>query len=493
MTTTSDLCYLTLQELADRIRSKEISPVEATEATLERIERLNPRLNAFITVMAEQAIKDARAATGEIVAGRYRGPLHGVPVAVKDLCETKGVRTTAAAKILADWVPDRDATVVRKLREAGAIIVGKTNLHELALGVTGNSPHFGAVHNPWDLDRIPGGSSSGSAAAVAAGLCFAAIGSDTGGSIRIPASLCGISGLKPTYGRVSLHGVLPLSWSLDHLGPMTRSVRDCATVLSAIAGQDPDDPSTAAAPIEDWAGALRGGVRAGETQDFVPKMSPLTAGRDDVPAGLQRLRIGVPASYAYSQTELDVARPVRKAIKTLESLGATVEEIDLPVLQDLWGAAGLIVVTEGATYHRDNLEKRPQDFGDDVRGRLQAGLGQKAVDYVRALRFMEYVRRTCDQTLFAGIDLLAMPSTRSAAVTIEGSVSDDPTLGLTRFSSPFDLTGQPAISVPGGFTDGGLPVGLQLVGRRFDEATVLLAAHAFEIASGESRRHPTLD
>ena len=325
------------------------------------------------------------------------------------------------------------------------------------------------------------------------GLCFAAIGSDTGGSIRIPASLCGISGLKPTYGRVSLHGVLPLSWSLDHLGPMTRTVRDCATVLSAIAGQDADDPSTAAAPVEDWAGALRGAVRLGEKHDFVPKLSPLSAAREDAPAGLHGLRIGVPANYAYSQTELDVARPVRKAIRTLETLGATVEEIDLPVLQNLWGSAGLITITEGATYHRENLEKRPQDFGADVRMRLEAGLRQKAVDYVRALRLMEYVRRTCDETILSHLDLLALPATRSAAVTIEGSVSDDPTSGLTRFTSPFDLTGQPAISVLCGFTDGGLPVGLQLVGRRFDEATVLLAAHAFEVECGESRRHPPAD
>jgi aspartyl-tRNA(Asn)/glutamyl-tRNA(Gln) amidotransferase subunit A len=490
MTTTLDLCSLTLHEVSERIRSKDVSPVEATEAALERIARLNPKLNSFITVMAEQAIEDARAAGGEIAAGRYRGPLHGVPVAVKDLCETKGVRTTAASTILADWVPDRDATVVRKLRDAGAVIVGKTNLHAWAFGATGVSSHIGAARNPWDTERITGGSSSGSANAVATGMCYAAIGSDTGGSIRMPASLCGIVGLKPTYGRVSLHGVLPLSWTLDHLGPMTRTVRDTAIVLSAIAGQDPDDPSTALQPVEDWPAALHGSLRAGEQQDFVPKMTRVAGDRERGPVDLRGLRIGVPATYVYSNIDLDVTRLFRKAVQTLTGLGADVREIELPILQDYWGNAGQILITEAATYHREYLEQRPNDYDADVRQRLEAGLQQKAVDYARALRFLELARRTCDEVLLKDLDLLAMPATRCAAVPFDSLKSDDPTLGLTRFTSPFDLTGQPAISVPGGFTDGGLPAGLQLVGRRFDEATVLLAAHAFELATGDTRRHP---
>ncbi len=262
MTTTTDLHYLTLHELAGRIRTKEVSPVEATEAVLERIERLNPKLNAYITVMADQALADARAAEDEVVAGRYRGPLHGVPIGVKDLCATAGVRTTAGSKFLADWVPDEDATVIRKLREAGAVIVGKTHLHEYAFGATGINEHYGTARNPWDTTRIAGGSSSGSAVAVAAGLCYAALGSDTGGSIRMPASLCGIAGIKATYGRVSLDGVVPLAWSLDHIGPMARTVRDCAHVLTAIAGRDPKDPSTTDEPVEDWAAELDDGLKA---------------------------------------------------------------------------------------------------------------------------------------------------------------------------------------------------------------------------------------
>jgi aspartyl-tRNA(Asn)/glutamyl-tRNA(Gln) amidotransferase subunit A len=464
MATNSDLCFLTLHELSGRIQSKDVSPVEVAEAILERIERLNPKLNAYITVMADQALADARAAEGEIATGRYRGPLHGVPIGVKDLCATKGVRTTAGSKILADWVPDEDAAVIRRLREAGAIIVGKTHLHEYAFGATGINPHYGPARNPWDPERITGGSSSGSGAAVAAGLCFAALGSDTGGSVRIPASLCGIVGLKATYGRVSLEGVVPLAWSLDHIGPMARTARDCALVLAAIAGLDPNDPTTADAPVEDWAAALHG--------------------------GLAGLRIGVPTAYAYEATEPDVAAVVHDAIATLERLGAEVKQLELPVLQEYGANLALTLVSEAAAYHQANMEQRPQDYGDDVRMRIQLGLDQKAADYVRAARARDEARRTADETLLSEVDLLAMPTTLRTAVPIDSVAKDDPTLGLTRLTGPFDLTGQPACSVPCGLTEQGLPVGLQLVGRRFDERTVLRAAHAFETESGVSRPRP---
>ena len=464
MATNTDLCFLTLHELSGRIQSKDVSPVEVAEAILERIERLNPQLNAYITVMADQALADARAAEGEIAAGRYRGPLHGVPIGVKDLCATKGVRTTAGSKILAGWVPDEDATVIRKLREAGAIIVGKTHMHEYAFGATGLNPHYGPARNPWDPERITGGSSSGSGAAVAAGLCFAALGSDTGGSVRIPASLCGIVGLKATYGRVSLEGIVPLAWSFDHIGPMARTVRDCALVLAAIAGLDPNDPTTADAPVEDWAAALDG--------------------------GLAGLRIGVPTAYAYEATEPDVVAVVHDAIATLERLGAEVKQIELPVLEEYGVNLGLALVSEAAAYHQANMRQRPQDFGDDVRMRIQLGLDQKAADYVRATRARDEARRSADETLFSEVDLLAMPTTLRTAVPIDSVAKDDPTLGLTRLTGPFDLTGQPAISVPCGYTEQGLPVGLQLAGRRFDERTVLRAAHAFETESGVSRPRP---
>lgn len=466
MTTTTDLCYLTLHELSTRIRARGISPVEATEATLERIERLNPKLNAFITVTAEQALADARAAEREIASGRYRGSLHGVPVGVKDLCSTKGVRTTAGSKILADWVPDEDATVVRKLRDAGAVIVGKLHMHEWALGATGVSSHYGPCRNPWDAERITGGSSSGSGAAVSAGLCFAALGSDTGGSIRVPASLCGIVGLKPTYGRVSLRGVVPLSWSLDHVGPMARTALDCALLFEAIAGHDPQDERSADAPVEQWSKRLDG--------------------------GLSGLRVGV-ATYGLDQAEPEVVAAVSDAIGTLERQGAQVRQIETPMLQDYWVATSVVLLSEAAAYHKDNLEQRPQDFAEDVRMRLQWGLDQKAADYVRAYRTMHEVRRTCDQLLLSDVDLLALPATIRTAVPLESVAQDDPTLGLTRLTAPFDLTGQPAISVPCGLTEsasGGLPVGLQLVGRRFDEATVLRAAHAFEQARGPLPRPP---
>ncbi len=467
MTTATDLCYLTLQELAGRTRAREVSPVEATEATLERIERLNPKLNSFITVMAEQALADARAAESEIASGRHRGPLHGVPIGVKDLCATKGVPTTAASKILAGWVPDQDATVVRKLRDAGAVIVGKTHLHEFAFGATGVNPHYGPARNPWDTSRITGGSSSGSANAVAAGLCFAAIGSDTGGSIRMPSSLCGVTGLKPTYGRVSLAGVVPLAWSLDHAGPMARSARDCALVLEAIAGHDPADPQSAPAPVERWSEALEG--------------------------GLAGLRIGVPETYAFERAQPDVAPVVREAIATLGRLGAEVKQLDLPAIGEYWTAATVVLVGEAAAYHQQNMEQRPQDFGDDVRMRIQLGLDQKAVDYVRMAQARDEARRTSDDVLLSEVDLLAMPATIRTAVPIDSIKKDDPTLGLTLMTAPFDLTGQPAVSVPCGFTEQGLPVGLQLVGRRFDEATVLRAAHAYETQSGVARPRPPVD
>jgi len=466
MTTTTDLCYLSLHELSTRIRAKDVSPVEATEAVLERIERLNPKLNAYITVMADQALADARTAADEIAAGRYRGPLHGVAIGVKDLCQTKGVRTTAASKILAGWVPDEDATVVRKLRDAGAVIVGKTHLHEWAFGATGINPHYGTARNPWDTERITGGSSSGSAVAVAAGMCFAALGSDTGGSIRVPASLCGVTGLKPTYGRVSTGNVIPLSWSLDHIGPMARSARDCALVLAAIAGYDPEEASSADVPVDDYAAQVEG--------------------------GLAGLRIGVPAQ-AFEHADPEVSAIVQAAIATLERLGARAEHLDLPQLPDLWATASAVLLSEAAAYHQENIEQRPQDYGQDVLGRLQAGLELKAVDLVRAYRAMAEARRTCDRVLLPDVDLLALPSTQRVAVAIEEARQADPTLGLTRLTAQFDVTGQPACSVPCGWTKEGLPVGLQLVGRYFQEGTVLRAAHAFETQSGVPRPQPPVD
>jgi len=456
MTTTADLCYLTLDELAARIRAKDVSPVDATEAVLDRIEQLNPKLNAFITVMADQARADARAAADEIAAGTYRGPLHGVAIGVKDLCATKGVRTTAGTKILADWVPDEDSALVEQLRAAGAVIVGKTHLHECALGTTAINPHYGAAHNPWDTARITGGSSSGSGIAAATGMCYAAIGSDTGGSIRIPSALCGVTGIKPTYGRVSLRGTVPLSWSLDHLGPMARSAKDCALVLAAIAGYDPADEGSANEHVDDYAGGIDHAIDG--------------------------LRVGLLTS-ALAEATPEVAAKVREAVEVLRSLGAHVSEIDTS-LQDYWAAASTVLLPEAAAYHKENFEQRPADFGDDVLLRIQWGMDVKAPDYVNSFRAMREMRRTCDEVLLKDVDLLALPATIIPAVTIDSVTKDDPTLGLTRMTAPFNATGQPALSVPCGFTSEKLPVGLQLVGRWWDEANVLRAAHAYEQARG---------
>lgn len=456
MTTTADLCYLSLDELAARIRAKDVSPVDSTEAVLDRIDQLNPKLNAYITVMADEARADARAAADEIANGNYRGPLHGVAVGVKDLCATKGVRTTAGTKIFADNVPDADSALVEKLRAAGAVIVGKTHLHECAFGTTGVNPHYGAAHNPWDTTRITGGSSSGSAIAAATGMAYATIGSDTGGSIRIPGSLCGVTGIKPTYGRVSVRGTIPLSWSLDHLGPMARSAKDCAHVLSAIAGYDPADPYCANEQVDNYAAAIDHAVDG--------------------------LRIGL-LTNALADATPEIATKVREAVDVLRGLGAVVTEIDVS-LQDYWGVASTVLLPEAAAFHKENFEQRPGDFGDDVLLRLQWGMDIKAPDYVSSYRAMVEMRRTCDAVLLKDVDVLALPSTIIPAVTIDSVSTDDPTLGLTRMTAAFDATGQPALSVPCGLTSEKLPIGLQLVGRWWEEARLLRAAHAYEQARG---------
>ncbi len=470
----ADLTALSAAAAAEAIRERRLSSEALVEACLDRIAEREPEVEAWAHLDPDYALAQAKARDTELQAGRGTGPLHGVPIGVKDLCQTKGVRTTAASKILEGWVPDEDATVVRRLRDAGAVIVGKTHLHEYAFGATGINPHYGPARNAWDTERITGGSSSGSATGVAAGLCFAALGSDTGGSIRIPSSLCGVTGIKPTYGRVSLRGVLPLAWSLDHVGPIARCARDCALVLAAIAGHDAKDPSTslragsssADVPVDDYAAQIEGGWRG--------------------------LRIGVPAQ-AFEEADAEVAAIVRDAIATIERLGGQVREIDLPGLQDLWLIASIVLIAEAATYHRTNIEQRPQDYGDDVRERIQGGLDLKAVDLVRSYRAMAELRRTCDETLLSDVDLLALPTAIHAAVKIEEAARQDPTLGLTRLTAQFDVTGQPACSVPCGWTKAGLPVGLQLVGRYFQEGTVLRAAHAFETQSGVPRPQPPLD
>ncbi|MCJ7510706.1 MAG: aspartyl/glutamyl-tRNA amidotransferase subunit A [Dehalococcoidia bacterium] len=460
------LVQLTIAEAARSFQSGELSPVELTRACLERIEAMDPKLNAFITLLPELAMAEARAAEQRLGRGERLGSLDGIPFAIKDLYETKGIRTTAGSKILADYVPAEDATCIRRLREQGVVLLGKLNMHEWAFGATNVVSHFGPAHNPWGLDRITGGSSGGSGAALAASLCLGSLGSDTGGSIRMPASMCGIVGLKPTYGRVSKHGVVPLSGSLDHAGPMTRTVEDAALVLQAIAGPDPDDLTTEDVPVPDYPAALSGEVRG--------------------------LRVGVPGGDALSGLDKDVETSFRATLKTLESLGASLVEVHIPALQRAEAIWEAIAGPEAAAYHRRNLEERPEDFSEPVRLRLQQGLQIRAVDYLRGLEGLQQLRAEVAQQ-YAKIDVLVTPTTASTASRIEDELAaSGREVHIHRLTCPFNLTGQPAISVPCGFDSQGLPVGLQIVGRAFDEETVLRVAHAYEQATDWHKARPNL-
>jgi aspartyl-tRNA(Asn)/glutamyl-tRNA(Gln) amidotransferase subunit A len=453
---------MTISQLAPKIKKREVSPVELTKAVLDRIEALDPMLNAYITVDAGGAMKAARKAQRQIARGNYLGPLHGIPISLKDLYDTKGLRTTAGSKIMADRVPEADATSVAKLRAAGAVIVGKTNLHEFAFGSTTQNPHYGGTRNPYNTDHIPGGSSGGSAAAVAADMCIGSTGSDTGGSIRAPASLCGIVGLKPTYGRVSLRGIVPLSWTLDHVGPMTKSVSDAAIMLSAMAGYDSLDPTSANERVPSFTRGLKGGVK--------------------------KLRIGFDPSFSSNTVDGEVLASMKKALKLFETLGARVVEVTIPSIELTSIIESIIITTEPAAYHEENLRHRAADYGDDVRPLLEAGAAFSAVHYIKAQRLRAMLQREFAEA-FKKIDIFALPGAAAPAppigaetMTVEGMEMDVGMLFL-RFACPFNLTGLPAISVPSGINTAGLPIGLQLVGRAFDEATVLRAAYAFEANS----------
>jgi aspartyl-tRNA(Asn)/glutamyl-tRNA(Gln) amidotransferase subunit A len=468
---TTELHFQSLEQVAILLRRKKLSPVELVDAILARIVRLNPRLNAYISVVGEQARAQARKAEREISSRRYRGPLHGVPVALKDNIWTRGVRTTAGSKILADFVPAADATVARRLARAGAILIGKTNLHEFAYGVTTENPHYGATRNPWAQDRIPGGSSGGSAAALAAGMCFGSVGTDTGGSIRIPASLCGIVGLKPTFGRVSCAGVVSLARTLDHAGPLARSVTDVAILLRAIAGRDALDPSTASVPVPDYPRALLG--------------------------RLGRLRLGWPGDYFFERVDEEVRRAVESAARQLEKLGAKIEKVALPNVSDSEAPSSQIALAEARQYHESMgyFPARAAEYGEDVRKRLEAGRDVAAVDYLQALE----VRRQAQaefEAAFQLVDAILAPTTPVAAprlgdklVTL-GEVQEPVRAALLRLNRPANFTGLPAISVPCGFTRGGLPIGLQLIGRPWEEARLLQIAFAYERATNWHTRHP---
>jgi aspartyl-tRNA(Asn)/glutamyl-tRNA(Gln) amidotransferase subunit A len=457
MTTTS----MTIGELGLRIRRREISPVEIARACLDSIEKLNPALNAFITVMAESALAEARIAEGEILRGEWRGPLHGIPVALKDLIDTAGIRTTAASALCKDRVPNQDAEVVHRLRQAGAVILGKNNLHEFAYGGSSLVSYFGDVHNPWDVARIAGGSSGGSAAAVAAGLVYAAIGTDTAGSIREPAALCGCVGLKPTYGRVSSRGVIPLSRSLDHVGPFTASVGDAAIVLQAIARYDPADITSSDVPVADYVGVLRDGV-----------------------AGL---RVGVPREYFFDDLDPEVASAMEHALRRIEGLVAEIKEVRLNVPTDR-----TLQAAEAYAYHSENVARNPELYQPETLRRIRSGEVVTAGEYIQRRRDLDEAHRGISNT-FADVDVLVTPTTPTPAPTIT-ELKADPSalrpaeLRLLRNTRPFNVWGLPAISVPCGFTQSGLPIGLQIAGPHWREDLVLRLAHAYEQSTAWHKR-----
>jgi aspartyl-tRNA(Asn)/glutamyl-tRNA(Gln) amidotransferase subunit A len=460
-----DLTDLDLVEAGSVISSREISPVDLAQAYLTRIERLDQRLNCYLTVTAEAALKAAHQAEEEIRRGAYRGLLHGIPIALKDLYETRGIRTTAGSKFYADYIPKVDAFAVEKLLQAGVVMLGKLNMHEIALGVTNENPHYGPCRNPWDTRRISGGSSGGSAAALIAQLCLGSLGSDTGGSIRIPSSLCGVVGLKPTYGRVSLRGVIPLSWNLDHSGPMARQVRGVALLLQAIAGYDPQDPVSVDLPVPDYLGSLEQGIKG--------------------------WRVALASDSFFQDTASETLACIQIASRVFKDLGAYIEQIEVPEALQAAAANGLMVTSDAAAFHRERIDNHPQGFGGDVFARLQSGAAHTSGEYILARRLQVVLRRRYEE-LFEHYDILLTPTTPVAAPFLGADAVERARL-LTRFTAPFNLTGLPAISLPCGFTADGLPIGLQLVARPWDESRLLQAAYAFEQATGWDQRKPNLE
>ena len=450
-----------LTELARAFREKHLSPVEVVEALLGLIEARDGVLNSFITVTGERALEEAARAEAEILAGRYRGPLHGVPVGLKDLIFTEGVRTTMGSAFFKDFVPDHSATVAIKLEEAGAILLGKTNTHEFAYGPTGDRSYFGPTRNPHDPVRITGGSSGGSAAAVAADLVYASLGSDTGGSVRIPAALCGVVGMKPTFGRVSKRGVFPLSWTLDHVGPLTRTVEDNALVLNALAGHDPEDPYSSSRPAGDFARDPGRGVGGGV--------------------------IGVPRGFYFEHVEREVEKRVREAIEVFLSSGAEVREVEIPDLWETLKSQRLTLAADAYAVHEERLRSEPEKFDDEVRERLMDGERLRAYRYARAQQRKLRAKDEFERAL-EGVDVLLTPAVPITATLIDqrdvkiGGYEESVRSAVTRLTGPTNLTGFPSLSVPCGSAATGLPVGLQLIGRPFDEATVYRFGRAYEAA-----------
>jgi aspartyl-tRNA(Asn)/glutamyl-tRNA(Gln) amidotransferase subunit A len=450
--------------LREQIASADVSSLEATESYLERIERLDGDIGAFITVAADSAREQARAADEALESGRSLGPLHGLPVAIKDNIDTAGLRTTVGSSFFADRVPEADAEVARRLRQAGAVLLGKVTMHEFAYGATNDNAHFGACLNPWDLARIPGGSSGGSGAAVAAGLCAAALGTDTGGSVRIPAALNGVSALRPSNGRVSIRGVFPITWTFDTVGPIAHAVSDLAAFLDVLAGYDPDDPHSIDVPTDAYLDAAGG--------------------------ELDGLRIGVPRNFYFEDVDADIVNLVRAAADVLARGGAELEEIDLPGADDAVESATGMIRAEAFAIHRARLRERPEGFGEDVRRRLQLGESITGADYAE---FRQRAREWCRtvERAFERVDLILSPSTGTTAPPA-GLEMIETTRRLVRLTYGWSLAGLPALSIPCGFSDDGLPAGLQLAATRFRETVLIRAGAAYQRATDWHLREPVL-
>ena len=463
-----EISNLSLSSALEHLRRREYSALALTEACLRQIERFNPTFNVFINPTLELAVQAAMRADviyddKSFNPGDF--PLLGMPLGIKDLVDMAGVPTTAGSKFYAEAIPVEDARVITKLTSSGGVIVGKTNLHEIALGVTGVNPHYGTVKNPWDISHISGGSSSGSAVAVSLGMCLAAVGTDTGGSIRIPAALCGVVGLKPTYGRTSLTGVVPLSWNLDHVGPLTRTVEDAARMLAVLSGYDPRDPGSVDIPTDDYIGHLAEGI------------------------GGWRVALAM-GKYVEAADE-EVMSAFGQAAKVFIDLGAQVENVDVSWLEELALANSRMTQADGAAFHRERLRIHPDWFGADVLQRLQGGAALNSSDYALARRTQSEGRRRF-KILLKEFDILLLPTTPIQAPPIEGTGAIEAATQLTRFTSPFNLTGVPALSVPCGITKSGLPVGLQIVSKHWGETKILQAGHAFEQATDWHHRHPII-
>jgi aspartyl-tRNA(Asn)/glutamyl-tRNA(Gln) amidotransferase subunit A len=456
---------LTISKLAPLIRRKKISPLELTNFLLNRIQLLQPAINAYITITSEIAISQAKKAEKEIAKGIYRGVLHGIPISVKDLFHTRGIRTTAGSRILKRFFPKENAAAVDRLLESGCILLGKTNLHEFAYGATNVNPHYGPVHNPWNLAHISGGSSGGSAASVISAQAIASLGTDTGGSIRIPAAACGCVGLKPTYGRVPLKGVIPLAESLDHAGPLSRCVLDAALLFEAIAGPDP------------WA------PYSGKTA--------LSAIRKNI----NGLRIGIPKQYFFSRLQPDVRQAVAAALGIFDQLGAGICEINLKGMESTALLASDITAGEAFAYHANRLKQKPENYGEDLRFRLEQSRNMSALTYIQAQRKRAEYATMMEQALDP-VHLLLTPTLPVTAPRIDqkyaqiGNSQKDVRSVLLSLTRPANLSGLPALSLPCGFSSEGLPIGLQLIGRRYDELTILRAGYAYENATAWHNRFP---